>query len=116
MSRNISQLSQNSSKIISDYLISLLPSGTNPSPIETEPLIQVVSALIDIYSDENTPYDINFRKGQYLNRLVLSAEGVRKAIRALNRRSEEGRELRLRGDEVRENLVGFIKYRRRLGL
>jgi len=103
-------------RIVSDYLTSLLPSGTSPSPIETEPLIQAVSALIDIYSDENTPYDINFRQGQYLNRLVSSVEGVRKAVRALNRRFEEGRELRRRGDEVRENLVGFIEYRRGLDL
>ncbi len=96
--------------------MSLLPSGTIPSSIETEPLIQVVSSLIDIYSDENVPYDINFRQGQYLDRLVSSVEGVRKAIRAVDRRSEEGRGLKMRGDEVRENLVGFIKYRRRLGL
>ncbi|KAF9451411.1 ARM repeat-containing protein [Macrolepiota fuliginosa MF-IS2] len=103
-------------RVIADYLISLLPSGATPSSIDTEPLIQVASALIDIYSDENMPYDVNFRQGQYLNRLVSSVEGVRKAVRNIDRRKEGGRELRVRGDEVRDNLVAFIKYRRGLGL
>lgn len=102
--------------MISDYLVSLLPSGTAPASIETEPLIQAVSALIDIYSDENMPYDINFRQGHYLDRLVSGVEGVRKAVRNIDRRKEGGRELRMRADEVRENLVAFIKYRRRLAL
>jgi hypothetical protein len=101
---------------ISDYLISLLPSGPNPSSIVTEPLIQAISALIDIYSDENMPYDVNFRQGKYLDRLVSSVEDVRKAVRNIDKRKEGGRELRLRGDEVRDNLVAFIKYRRRLEL
>ncbi|KAF5352474.1 hypothetical protein D9756_005865 [Leucocoprinus leucothites] len=103
-------------RVISDYLISLLPSGSGSSPTDTEPLIQATSALIDIYSDENMPYDINFRQGQYLNHLVSSVEGVRRAVKNIDRRKEGGRELRVRGDEVRENLVAFIKYRRRLGL
>ncbi|KXN88885.1 hypothetical protein AN958_06755 [Leucoagaricus sp. SymC.cos] len=103
-------------RVISGYLISFLPTSSQLSSVGTEPLIQAVSALIDIYSDENMPYDVNFREGQYLNRLVSSVEGVRKAVRSIDRRKEGGRELRIRGDEVRENLVAFIKYRRRLGL
>jgi hypothetical protein len=103
-------------KVISDYLISLLPSGSKPSSVGTEPLSQAVSALIDIYSDENIPYDVNFRQGQYLTPLLSSIEGIRKAVKSIDRRKEGGRELRARGDEVRENLVAFIKYRRRLGL
>jgi hypothetical protein len=61
-------------------------------------------------------YDINFRQGQYLDRLVSCVEGLRKAVRSISRQKEGGRELRMRADEVRDNLVAFIKYRRRLAL
>jgi hypothetical protein len=82
----------------------------------TEPLIQAASALIDIYSDESSPYDVNFRQGKYLDRLVGSVDGIKKAVKAIDRRKEGGRELRRRGDEVKENLVDFIQYRRDLRL
>jgi hypothetical protein len=82
----------------------------------TEPLIQATSALIDIYSDESSPYDINFRQGKYLDRLVDSVDGVKRAVKAIDRRKEGGKELRRRGDEVKENLVDFIQYRRDLRL
>lgn len=75
-----------------------------------------MSALIDIYSDEDSPYDVNFRQGSYLQRLVASVDGVRKCVKGINRGKEGGRELKRRGEEVRDNLVAFIKYRRNLGL
>ncbi|OSD00854.1 ARM repeat-containing protein [Trametes coccinea BRFM310] len=100
-------------KIISAYLVSLLPPAANP-PTPTEPLLQAVNALIDIYSDETLPYDVNFREGRYLETLVQSVEGVRKAVRGIDRKKE--RELRIRGEEVRDNLVAFIQYRRGLRL
>ena len=101
------------SQAISSYLLSLLPPSASP-PTPTEPLLQAVSALIDIYSDETLPYDVNFRSGRYLDALVQSVEGVRKAVRGIDRKKE--RELRLRGEEVRDNLVAFIQYRRGLRL
>ena len=73
-----------------------------------------MSALIDIYSDEALPYDVNFRQGRFLDALVQAVEGVRRAVRGIDRKKE--RELRLRGEEVRDNLVGFIQYRRGLKL
>lgn len=85
------------------------------SHADTEPLIQAVSALIDIYSDENMPYDVNFRAGKYVDRLALNLDGFKKAVRAIDRR-EGGKDLRRRGDEVRENLAAFIEYRKSLGL
>ncbi|KAI3622697.1 armadillo repeat protein [Moniliophthora roreri] len=103
-------------KVISEFLMSLLPTSTSSSPVGTEPLIQTVSALIDIYSDETLPYDVNFRKGNMLQKLVASVEGVKKAVRCIDRRKEGSRDLRRRGDEVRENLVAFIQYRRELRL
>lgn len=100
-------------QVIANYLLSLLPSpAANPTP--TEPLLQGVSALIDIYSDEGLPYDINFRQGRYLEVLIASVEGVRKAVRGIDKKRE--RELRVRGEEVRDNLIAFIQYRRGLGV
>ena len=100
---------------ISNYFLSILDRvSSSPSPAETEPLIQAVSALIDIYSDENMPYDINFRNGRYLDKLASNVEGFKKAVRGIDRRNEGGKDLRRRGDEVRENLVAFIQYRKDL--
>ncbi|KAI0756410.1 ARM repeat-containing protein [Daedaleopsis nitida] len=98
--------SVDANRIISSYLLSLLPPSANP-PTPTEPLLQAVSALIDVYSDETLPYDVNFRQGRYLDALVQSVEGVRRAVRARTSRS---------GEEVRDNLVAFIQYRRGLRL
>lgn len=77
-----------------------------------EPLLQTVSALIDIYSDEMLPYDRNFRQGNYAEVLAASAEPVRKLVRSIDRKKE--RELRRRGEEVRDNLIAFVEYRRSL--
>ncbi|KAI0714810.1 ARM repeat-containing protein [Earliella scabrosa] len=104
--------SVDANRIISSWLLSLLPPSADP-PTPTEPLLQAVSALIDIFSDETLPYDVNFRQGRYLDALVRSVEGVRRAVRGIDRKKE--RELRVRGEEVRDNLVAFIQYRRGLG-
>ncbi|KAF8167406.1 armadillo-type protein [Crassisporium funariophilum] len=103
-------------QVISAYLLSLLPTAEEPSRVGTEPMIQAASALIDIYSDETMPYDTNFRQGKYLEHLVSSVEGIKKAVKAIDRRKEGGKELRRRGEEVRENMVDFIQYRKDLGL
>jgi hypothetical protein len=95
-------------------LLSLLPTEATASPLDAEPLIQVASALIDIYSDEDRPYDVNFRQGAFLKHLVASVDGIRKAIRGIDRRKEGGKELKRRGEEVRDNLLAFIKYRKNL--
>jgi len=79
-------------------------------------MIQAASALIDIYSDETLPYDVNFRQEGFLQALVSSVDGVRKAVKGIDRHKEGGRDLRLRGDEVRRNLIAFIQYRRDLRL
>jgi len=112
-------LAQNSAfldanKTIAEYLLSILPSDSVPSPAGTEPMLQAASSLIDIYSDESMAYDVNFRTGGFLDRLVASIDGVKKTVRAIDRRKE--RELRRRGEEVRDNLVDFVQYRRHLGV
>ncbi|THG94495.1 hypothetical protein EW026_g6991 [Hermanssonia centrifuga] len=101
-------------RVISNYFLTLIPSPTRPTAAPAEPLLQALSALIDVYSDENLPYDINFRQGDYLAALAASVEGVRKAVRGIDRKRE--RELRRRGEEVRDNLVAFVEYRRGLRL
>ncbi|KAF9055965.1 armadillo-type protein [Panaeolus papilionaceus] len=112
LAHNINAVDAN--KTIAEYLLSLLPSGSVPSKAGTESMIQATSAIIDIYSDEELPYDINFRQGAYVNRLVDSVDGVRKAVKGIDRHKAGGRELRRRGDEVRDNLIAFIQYRRNL--
>ncbi|KAH7886017.1 ARM repeat-containing protein [Phlebopus sp. FC_14] len=99
-------------RVIASYLMSFLPTATLPSAKGTEPLIQALSSLIDIYSDETLPYDTNYQEGNMNERLVESVEGVRKVVRAIDRKKE--RELKMRGEDVRDNLVAFIKYRRGL--
>ncbi|TFY61535.1 hypothetical protein EVG20_g7018 [Dentipellis fragilis] len=103
-------------KLISQYFIAQLPTASAPSPLGTEPLLQVVSALIDIYSDEDKPYDVTFRQGQYLEALTLAVEGVRKAVKGIDKKREGGRDLWRHGGELRDNLVEFVKYRRALKL
>ena len=98
-------------QIISQFLISLVGA---PSTVPTEPLLQALSALIDIFSDETLPYDVNFRQGNYLNVLASCVESVRRLVRGIDRKRE--RDLRRRGEEVRDNLVAFIEYRRGLSL
>ena len=98
-------------QVISQFLISLL---ARPADVPTEPLLQAVSALIDIYSDETAPYDVVFREGGYLQALVAAVEPVRRVVRGIDRKRE--RDLRRRGEEVRDNLVAFIEYRRALRL
>jgi hypothetical protein len=103
-------------QVISNYLISLLPSAGNTSPVGTEPMVQAASALIDIYSDETFPYDVNFRQGDYLSKLAASVSSLKTAVKAIDRRKEGGKELRRRGEEVCENLRDFVQYRKDLGL
>ncbi|KAJ3922238.1 armadillo-type protein [Lentinula edodes] len=103
-------------QVIASYLLTLLPTPSSPSPAGVESLMQAVSALIDIYSDETLPYDINFRQGGMLQTLVASVENVRKAVKRIDRKKPGGKDLRRRGEEIRDNLVAFIQYRRNLGL
>ncbi|KAL4070726.1 ARM repeat-containing protein [Scleroderma citrinum] len=103
--------SVDANRVISSYLLDILLTASASSK-GTEPLLQAVSALIDIYSDETLPYDINFQEGKFEEGLTQSVDRVRKAVRAIDRRREP--DLRLRGEDVRDNLTAFIKYRRGL--
>ncbi|KAF4604783.1 hypothetical protein EYR40_003565 [Pleurotus pulmonarius] len=102
-------------KRILHYLLSLLPTPSSPSSIGAEPLIQVISSLVDIYSDEAMPYDINFVQNGVLETLIACVDGVKKAVKAIDRKKQGGYELKRRGTEVRDNLLAFIEYRRDLG-
>jgi len=103
-------------QVIADYLFSVLPTSGQPSSFDAESVIQATSALIDIYSDETLAYDVNFRLGGYLAKLKASLDSIKTVVKTIDRRKEGGKELRRRGDEVRENLVDFIQYRKELRL
>jgi hypothetical protein len=79
-------------------------------------LIQTVSALIDIYSDETLSYDINYQQEHVGEKLATSLDEIKRAVKAIDRRKEGGKELRRRGEEVQENLQAFIQYRKDLDL
>ncbi|TDL26339.1 ARM repeat-containing protein [Rickenella mellea] len=103
-------------KVISTYLIAMLPSPGNAATLTSEPILQVVSAIIDIYSDEIMPYDVNFRQLGFLDTLSNSIDGVKKTVKGIDRRQKGSKELRRRGEELLENLVAFVTYRRNLVL
>lgn len=82
---------------------------TSPS---AEMLISLLNAIIDIYFDETRSYDSVFVENGYLQVLSGIVGKVRAEVKKIDKRRE--RDLRVRGDEVYENLVAFIKYRRSL--
>jgi hypothetical protein len=91
--------------------LSFLPASGSSAVSQTEAVIQAASAMIDIFSDENSPWDINFRSEKWETVLKGRIEGVRRAVKSVDKRKEGGKDLRRRGDEVLENLVAFVKYR-----
>ncbi|KIR31946.1 hypothetical protein I352_05575 [Cryptococcus deuterogattii MMRL2647] len=95
---------------ISQHLIQRLTS-TSPPP-SAEMLVSLLNAVIDIYSDEIRSYNSVFVENCYLQILSGIVGKVRAEVKKIDKRKE--RNLRTRGDEVYENLVAFIKYRRSL--
>jgi hypothetical protein len=98
-------------RIIVLYLLNLLSLGR---PISTETMLQAVESLVDIFADARAPAEANFRVGNVLAALEGAVEGVRRVVKAIDRKKKGGRELRRRGEEVRDNLVAFIRYRKSL--
>ncbi|WVQ77382.1 hypothetical protein IAR50_007067 [Cryptococcus sp. DSM 104548] len=92
---------------ISSHLISLLTSASTP-----ELLISLLNAVIDIYSDETRSYDAVFEQQGYAQTLAGLVGKVRAEVKKIDKRKDA--ELRVRGEEVYENLVAFIKWRRSL--
>lgn len=109
--------SLDANRVIASYLLGLLaPAGrrTGTGTCTTETMLQVAESLIDIFADERAPAEANFRAGNVLAALAEGVEGVRRAVKGIDRKKEGGRELRRRGEEVRDNLVAFVRYRRSL--
>ena len=101
-------------QIISTYLLTI--ASTPPSMPSPEPVLQATSAIIDIYSDENMPYDVNFRQGEFLLALSNAIDNVKRVVKSIDRKRSDGRALRARGEEILTNLRAFVKYRRELKL
>ncbi len=89
----------------------MVKKGTLP-----EPTLQAVSEIIDIYSDETSPYDHNFRQGGYLNVLTERQGAMRKMVKRLNVKKPGGKALRRWANGVVINLGDFVQYRRQLKL
>ncbi|KAM0750209.1 hypothetical protein T439DRAFT_380929 [Meredithblackwellia eburnea MCA 4105] len=100
-------------QVIGTFLLSVLPHGKTPSPFSPTPevLIQVVDSFIDLYADEDAPYDMEvFRKGGFLPVLQDAVTGVRAATKKIDKKKFP--ELRSRADGALENLSEFAKYRK----
>jgi len=102
--------SLDANRIIASYLLGLLVPGRTG----TEAMLQAAESLIDIFADERAPAEANFRAGNVLAALEGAVDGVRRAVKGIDRKKEGGRELRRHGEEVRDNLVAFVRYRRSL--
>ncbi|ODN77089.1 hypothetical protein L202_05626 [Cryptococcus amylolentus CBS 6039] len=102
-----SSTSPSENTLISSHLISLLPSASSP-----ELLISLLNAIIDIYSDETRSYDAVFEQQAFAQVLAGMVGKVRAEVKKVDKRKDA--ELRVRGEEVYENLVAFIKWRRSL--
>ena len=103
--------SLDANRVIASYLLSLLAPGRTTG-IET--MLQATESLIDIFADERAPAEANFHAGNVLAALEGAVEGVRRMVKSIDRKKEGGRELRRRGEEVRDNLVAFVRYRKSL--
>ncbi|KAI9444631.1 ARM repeat-containing protein [Lactarius indigo] len=104
--------SLDANRAIASYLLALLAPGRTG----TETMLQAVESLIDIFADEGAPAEANFRAGNVLAALAGAVEDVRRAVKGIDRKKQGGRELRRHGEEVRDNLVAFVRYRRALGV
>ncbi|WVW80287.1 hypothetical protein I302_102265 [Kwoniella bestiolae CBS 10118] len=96
-------------KVIGSWLIQLPTTST----LSTEVLIASLNAIIDMYADETRSYDNPvFVQCGFLEQLSGIVAKVRSEIKKIDKR--KSRQLRTQGEEVYENLVAFIKYRRSL--
>ncbi|KAF8274277.1 ARM repeat-containing protein [Lactarius quietus] len=102
--------SLDANRTIASYLLGLIVPGRTG----TETMLQAVESLIDIFADERAPAEANFRAGNVLAALAGAVEDVRRAVKGIDRKKDGGRELRRHGEEVRDNLIAFVRYRRAL--
>ena len=102
--------SLDANRVIASYLIGLLVPGRTG----TEAMLQAAESLIDIFADEGAPAEANFRAGNVLAALEGAVDDVRRAVKGIGRKKEGGRELKRHGEEVRDNLVAFVRYRKSL--
>ncbi|KAG8987082.1 hypothetical protein FRB90_003615, partial [Tulasnella sp. 427] len=102
-------------KVIGAYLFSYL---TSPLPNSTvswpEATLHAASSIIDVYADEDQPYDVNFREAGWTETFAGAKDRVKRAGRAIDKKREGGRELKEFADEVFANVKGFVQYRRKL--
>ncbi|CAE6451747.1 unnamed protein product [Rhizoctonia solani] len=108
LAQNVGEIEMN--KVIAQYLLSYI----HPTPRAAEPTLHALSLLIDIYADETSAYDTNFRNLKGTEVLASSIAALRKLVRGIDRRKEGGMELRRWAEEVEGNVRGFVTYRRKL--
>lgn len=84
-----------------------------PSTVTTTPdiLLEAIDSFIDLYADEERDYDVPvFRQGGMLEELDRSVQGVRAAVKKIDK--SKFPELRARADGAVNNLAAFVQYRK----
>jgi hypothetical protein len=79
---------------------------------QTETLIALINAIIDIYADETRAYDQVFEQERCTAKLADMVPGTRACVRKVDRKLH--RELRGKGEEAVGNLAAFVQYRKAL--
>lgn len=103
------------SQVIGSYLFSYLTAPlTNTLVPWPEATLHAASSIIDIYADEDQPYDVNFRQAGWTDALAGAKDRVKRAGRGIDKKKEGGRELKDFADDVYANVKGFVQYRRKL--
>ncbi|KAG9027760.1 hypothetical protein FRB95_007419 [Tulasnella sp. JGI-2019a] len=101
-------------KDIASYLFTYLqpPASTSTHIAYPEAVLHAASTIVDIFADETKAYDVNFNLDLFAT--VAVKDRVKRAVKAIDRTKEGGRELREFGEGVLVNLDGFVKYRQGL--
>lgn len=78
-------------------------------PAQPAILIAALNALIDVYCDETRDFDGNWK---YTEPLAKNVARIRGVLRGVDKRKQP--QMRMQADEIYENLVAFIRWRRSL--
>ncbi|RPB04248.1 ARM repeat-containing protein [Choiromyces venosus 120613-1] len=91
------------------FLMTLVAAGASTP---TNPLVEALNAIFDIYADAEFDYDEPvFVKNAFLGHLSKAISGVRSAIKKIDKNKFP--EDRLRADDALLNLQRFIKYKKK---
>ncbi|EPQ29684.1 uncharacterized protein PFL1_02904 [Pseudozyma flocculosa PF-1] len=84
------------------------------SAASAESVVAAINGLVDTFADENSHYDVNFRRGDMLKRCRATVFKCRAVVKCIDRRRHLS--LRAIAEEAAENWMAFVEYRQGLKL